>query len=316
MRWQLISIETNNMRKNNQPLVSVIMPVYNGSAFVAEAIESILRQTYKNIEVIIVDDASSDDTWKILLKYKRINPGKIKLIRLKENLGKGGDAAANIAFMHSKGEFVARTDADDIALPGRIEKQVEFMQKHTQYAVVGSNAHVINSSGEVVGEKKVPLKHEEIYEAYFTFHPMINPTIMVRKSLINDHANLYRNDNPTNNDYLSFMRLISQGAKFTNLPEKLMYYRIHEKNDSLAKVRRTFKHSLVTRYRAVTEFGYRPSLLAWVKLLMQIVIVYTLPERVVFQLYLLVRGIAKPPSLTKTLDRFPLSGGKALDSSI
>ena len=84
------------MRKNNkQPLVSVIMPVYNGSEYVGEAIESILAQTYKNLEFIIVDDASVDRTSEVVLKYKRMYPSRIRLVRLKKNRGRGGDAAAN-----------------------------------------------------------------------------------------------------------------------------------------------------------------------------------------------------------------------------
>lgn len=287
----------NNMRrKDTQPLVSVIMPAYSAGWYISESIESIVRQTYKNIEFIIIDDGSPDnlETWKIIKKYKKRYPKVIKAIRLKKNMGRGGDAAANIAFRVAKGEFVARIDSDDIALPDRIEKQIKYMQENPEVSIFGTNAHVINSQGVVVGEKKVPLTHKAIYEAYFTFHPMINPSIMVRKSRIRNPRDLYLNDNSTNNDYLTFFKRISAGVIFANHPEKLMYYRIHEKNDCLSKVRRTFKNSLITRYRAVTEFGYRPSVFSILKLMAQIVVVYALPEKLVFQLYLVIRGINKP----------------------
>lgn len=300
-----------------KPLVSVIMPVYNGEEFVGEAVESILCQTYKKLELIVVDDASTDDTFKILSEHKKRYPKKVQLIRLRRNRGKGGDAAANIAYKKIQREFVARMDADDIALPDRIEKQVNFMLKHPEYAVVGTNAHVININGEVVGEKKMPRTHKEIYDNCFVLHPMINPTQMFRRSFIDNPQDLYMDDNPTNNDYLTSMRRISQGARYYNLPEKLIYYRIHDKNDSLARVKKTFRNSLVTRARAVYEFGYKPGLSSLAKLAGQIFLVYALPEKVVFQLYLLLKGIVKPADYLSAF-RLPLFGRlkRAFSSSI
>lgn len=279
---------------NKNPLVSIIMPVYNGEEFIAEALQSALTQTYKNLEVIVVDDCSTDGTYKVISTFKKKYPKKLKVVKLRKNRGQGGDAAANVAFQYTKGDFIARLDADDIALPDRVEKQVKFMLKNMQYSVVGTSAHVINPEGEVVGEKKMPTTHKAIYRNCFVYHPMINPTQMFRRDHLIDKKNLYLLDNPTNNDYLTTMKKISNGAKYYNLPEKLIYYRIHDRNDSLARVRRTFRNSLTTRIRAVREFGYRPSKRAIVKFLAQIALVYVLPEKLVFQIYLLVRGITKP----------------------
>lgn len=278
-----------------QPLVSVIMPVYNAAQYVSYTIESIMAQSYKNIEFIIVDDHSNDNKTKVILQsYKKKYP-KIKIIYLRKNRGSGGDAAANSAFRVSKGEFVARIDSDDIALPERIEKQVKYLLAHPKCAVLGSSAYIINSENQVIGEKKVTTNHNEIYNNYFVFHPMINPTIMVRKSLlVNPSKDMYLTDTPPNNDYLTFIKRISQGAEFANLPDKLMYYRMHDKNDSLRNVRKTFRNSIKTRYRAILSFGYRPKPVAVIKFLIQVVMVYTLPQSLIFNLYLLVRGIKKP----------------------
>ncbi|OGM15667.1 hypothetical protein A2V56_01885 [Candidatus Woesebacteria bacterium RBG_19FT_COMBO_42_9] len=290
--------------KNANPLVSVIMPVYNAEAFVAEAVESILSQTYPNIEIILVDDASKDGTLEILKKYKEENPDKITLVALRKNRGKGGDAAANIAFEKANGEFIARMDADDIALPDRIEKQFKFLSDNPEYAVVGSCAHVINTEGEVVGQKIMPETQSDIYRNCFVFHPMINPTQVFRKSAF-PGLKLYLNDNPTNNDYLTTMKKISGGARYYNLPEKLLYYRIHDKNDSLRRVRGTFGNSVTTRLRGVYEFGYKPSIFSIAKFLLQIAVVYLLPERVVFTLYMLIRGIVKPSMVLPSIN-FPV----------
>jgi len=244
---------------NKNPLVSIIMPVYNGEEFIAEALQSALTQTYNNLEVVVVDDCSTDDTYKVISFFKKKYPKKLHVIKLRKNRGKGGDAAANIAYQHTKGEFIARLDADDIALPDRVEKQVKFMLDNPEYSVVGTSAHVINPEGEVVGEKKTPITHRAIYRNCFVYHPMINPTQMFRREHLIDKKRLYLLDNPTNNDYLTTMKKISNGARYHNLPEKLIYYRIHDRNDSLARVRRTFRNSLTTRVRAVKEFGYKPS---------------------------------------------------------
>src|SRR4030042_6096810 len=120
------------------PKISVIMSVYNGlplgpqpktktasSAYLKEAVESILNQTYRNFEFIIVDDASRDKSWDYL---KSLKDRRIKLIRNKKNLGLA--ASLNIALRQAQGDYVARMDADDISLPNRFEEQIYFLQKN------------------------------------------------------------------------------------------------------------------------------------------------------------------------------------------
>jgi len=142
----------NKMRKiNKQPLVSVIMPVYNAGDFLRPAIKSILKQTYKNFELIIIDDASTDNSWAIIKDFKTKNPRKIITIKLKRNLNKGGDACANVGYRKAKGEFVARMDADDISDPKRLEKQVDYLLKNKDIFMVGTQAWVIDKKGEIIG---------------------------------------------------------------------------------------------------------------------------------------------------------------------
>ena len=268
------------------------MPVYNAGSFLREAIESILSQTYQNFELIIIDDASTDESGKVIREYAKKYSSKIRAIYLKKNINGGGDAAGNVGFAKATGEYIARMDSDDIADPNRLAKQVEYMQKHKRIDVLGSCAYVINASGEITGEKNVPLTHKDIYQEFFTFHPMIHPSVMIRRSSIVGKT-LYSQELPSNNDYLTFFKLITSGKKFANLPEKLLYYRLHGANDSLLKLKRNFVNSLRTRYIAMTQFGYKPSLLAVIKLLMQCAIVFVLPEKVAVEIYLLVRGIRK-----------------------
>lgn len=146
------------MKNKNNPLVSIIMPVYNAGLFLVEAIESIINQTYENWELIIIDDASTDNSWKIIKRFKNQYPKKIKVIRLKKNLNKGGDVCANIGFQKAKGRFIARMDSDDISHSNRLEKQVKFLLNNPDIFMLGSQAWVIDKNGEIIGEKNLPLK--------------------------------------------------------------------------------------------------------------------------------------------------------------
>lgn len=282
------------MKKGNKnPLVSVIMPVYNAGNFVGEAIQSILNQTYGNFELMVVDDASTDNSWEVISSYKKLYSKKVRVMRLNKNLNMGGDAAGNIGFRMAKGNFVARMDADDVATPNRLEKQVSFLLTNPGVFAVGSSAYVIDKEGGLIGEKKMPLENEKIYKEFFVFHPLIHPTLMFRKAAIKG-KNLYKLQYQANNDYLTFFEMITKGHRFANLPDKLLYYRFHGKNDSLIKVKSRFLNSLKIRLTAIKKFGYRPDFVSLIKLLGQIFVIVILPEKVIVPLYLTIRGIYKP----------------------
>jgi len=135
--------------KTKQPLVSVIMPAFNAELFIADAIESIISQTYRNWELIAVDDGSTDATKQIIRNLANKN-NKIKPIYLRKNHGES--AAANIGFSKTKDQYIARIDADDIAHPERLTKQVKFLQNHPDYVLVGSQADIIDEYNQIIGE--------------------------------------------------------------------------------------------------------------------------------------------------------------------
>lgn len=277
---------------NKKPLVSVIMPVYNGSSFVSAAIESILKQDYPNFEFIIVDDASVDNSWNIISKYQKQYPKVIKAIRLKNRLNKGGDACANEAFKLTHGTYIARMDADDIAHPNRLTKQVEYMENNPDVLLLGSQARVINKTGDVIGDKTVPTNHKDIYENFFIFNPIIHPTIMLRKSLL-PNKTLYKIKYSANNDLYTFFGLL-QKAKFVNLNEALVDYRVHGDNDSLTKPKERFFNTLKIRIHALLH-GYKPT---WKGILitgLQTAVIACLPETMVVPVYMYIKGIAKLP---------------------
>jgi glycosyltransferase involved in cell wall biosynthesis len=293
------------MEKNTeqtQPLVSVIMPVYNAAGFLASAIESILGQTYQNFELIIVNDASTDDSGKIIEMYRRRYPEKIQVISLQRNLNRGGDSCANTALEQATGKYIARMDADDIAHPERLEKQVQFLEEQPDIFLVGSNAHVVDGTGVIIGDKLEPLTSIDIYRSYFTFHPIIHPSATYRR-IVNGKPFAYSVKFSANNDYYTFFKLLCKGEKFANLPEKLLFYRIHQTNDTFVHIKRKFMNTLKVRIEMFLKYRYEPTLKQVLTTVLQALVMFFLPERVTKKLYLISKGIIKvrnPFSLLKT----------------
>jgi hypothetical protein len=134
---------------------------------------------------------------------------------------------------------------------------------------------------------------------------MIHPTVMIRRTALIDQKNLYKLELSANNDYLTFAHMISQGKKFHNMSEKVLYYRVHDTNDSLANIKRTFFNTLKIRQNMVTKYGYRPALSSWMILAAQVVALTFVPEKLLLMGYLMARGMVKPQSVVTKMVRRP-----------
>ncbi len=268
------------------------MPVHNAGEFLVESIESILNQTYKKFELIIVDDASTDDSLKIINKYKKNYPKRIKVIKLKRTLNRSGDPATNMAIRKALGKYIAKMDADDIADPKRLEKQVEFLEKNKRIFLVGSQAYVIDKEGKTIGKKTTPLTHNEIYNNFFLYCYICHPSIMFRNQ--KKESDFYQLKFLYFNEYYTFFKLMNQGKKFANLPEYLLYYRIHGRNNSFQHIKTKFLSTLAIKKEFVFKFGYEPSLQQILITLTQSFFVFLMPDKIITQLYLLSRHIITP----------------------
>lgn len=264
------------------------MPVYNGSCFVGEAIESILAQTYRNFELIIVNDLSTDETPIIIERYRQLYPKKIKVIHLRKRHGAYG--AANVAMRYAKGEFIAPMDADDVSHPRRIQKQVEFFLENNEAIVVGTQARIIDKEGKIIGEKTFPTGHREIYQKFLEVHPIVHPSCMIRRSLLPKKNRLYEDKYGVNDDYYTFFTFFRYG-KFFNLPDYFLDYRIHFGNSSLQNLKQKFYNTVKIRLVAMIKLKYRPTLSGLVKLLGQILLVTILPGPLLTDVYLMIKGI-------------------------
>lgn len=284
--------------RNRQPLVSVIMAIRNGERYMWEAINSILGQTYTNFELILIDDASTDSTGKIIRNYHIRYSEKTKVITLIKQYGAFG--AANLALKHARGEFIAPMDSDDIAHPQRLEKEVEFLQKNPDVIVVGSQAYLINENGELIGEKIFPTDNKGIYQAFAKVHAIVHPSCMIRRSMLPDKNRLYRDIYGVNDDYFTFFTLFKRG-KFVNLPEKLLAYRLHGNNSSLQNLKDKFFNTFRIRLRAVLRHGYRPRAYDAGVVLTQATIAFFIPQRFFYPLYLFSKGVYPPRRLASKL---------------
>jgi len=290
-----------DMKKNtlNNPLISVIMPVYNAGGFLVEAIESIVKQTYKNIELIMINDASTDDSYSAMLKYKRAYPKVIKIINLAHNLNRGGDSCANLGIKAAEGSFIAKMDADDIAHPQRLEKQVKFLLNNPDIFLVGSNAHVIDQHGAIVGEKEEPITPEAILKESIYFNPIIHPTVMFRN--IPKLKKFYQIKYATANDYFTFFSLQCRGYKFANLPEKLLFYRIYGQNSSLKNIKKGLITNLIIKYDILKKYKYPLTAKAVFMNILYGLAGLILPQKVNLYLYLISKHIITLDSIKKSL---------------
>lgn len=192
------------------------MPAYNADKFIQEAIESVLEQTYRNFELIIIDDCSTDDTFKVAFSFK--DP-RIKIFQNKEN--KGVIFSLNKALNFAKGFYLARFDADDICLPSRIQTQIEFLIKKN-VDIVGSYYMKFGNKSGIV---KNPIHDQEIKTSLLFFNPIGHPTVLFKRALFDNGLFYYKDDWKHVEDYELWTRLI-KNIRFYNVPKVLLKYRV------------------------------------------------------------------------------------------
>jgi glycosyltransferase involved in cell wall biosynthesis len=215
------------MITNSNPPLSVLMPVYNAERYVAEAVESILDQTFGDFEFLIVDDGSTDGSRAILERYAA-RDGRIKL-KSRPNTGIVG--ALNEMLAVAKGEYLARMDADDVAYPDRFKKQMEFMTKHPDFVLAGSRVEIIDPDGDTLWSMGQGLPHEAIDAALMGGRGQVvyHPSVIMRADAVREVGG-YRAEFILTEDLDLFLRLAEIG-RMVNFSEPLIKYREH-----LAKV--------------------------------------------------------------------------------
>ena len=215
--------------------ISVIMAVYNCANTLPEALDSLLSQTYQNFKVIICDDASTDNTYEIAKKYVDLYPEKFMLI--KNEINKKLAASLNKCLEHVDTEYVARMDGDDISLPTRFQKQINFLDQHPEYALVSNPMVYFDEEGDF----KIGKAHGAVNKYNFIKgSPFCHATTMIRKESL-DSVNGYSIEYDRCQDYELWFRLYAKGYIGYNLQEPLYKMR----DDRHAVSRRKFKYRIV-----------------------------------------------------------------------
>lgn len=206
----------------NSPLISVILPVYNAERYIAQAVESILAQTFTDFEFLITDDGSTDRSLKILQRYA----AQDSRIRLTAGSNQGVSKNRNQMLRQARGEFIAVMDADDIAAPDRFARQIEFLGQHPEVVCVGGAHALIDHKGRFIFQLRLPLENAEIQQAALAGHGSIcHPCAMVRRSAMLAVGG-YNEDLHSAHDLDLWLKLGEIG-KLANLEASLLQYRIH-----------------------------------------------------------------------------------------
>jgi GT2 family glycosyltransferase len=237
--------------KNFLVRLTVLMSVHNGAEYLTEALDSILRQTCPEFELIVVDDGSTDGSADLVAA--RFDP-RVRLLRQPSR--KGLAAALNLGLAHAEGEYVARMDADDISLPQRLEKQLAFMDANPDIGICGTWMEAFSEGSATPW--RVPVKHNEIHCRLLFESVLYHPTVMLRKALLDKHGLRYDTHYLQCQDY-EFWNRCARLFKVANLGEVLLRYRIH--SESIGSRRRQEKLATASRVRKrlLAELGLSPS---------------------------------------------------------
>jgi hypothetical protein len=238
--------------------VSVVLAVYNGEPYLAEAIESIRAQTFREFELVIVDDASTDHTWQLLERYAA-RDRRLVLLRNVENAGQ--TPSLNRGLDAARGRYIARMDADDVALPARLEAQVAFLDAHDDVGLLGTACRLIDAAGHGWGVVPRPEHDLQIRWTMMLENAFSHPTVMLRAAIVNEHGLRYDPAFAVSQDYDLWSRVLryTRGA---NLRRPLLKYREHARSLTHAKaevMRRDFARvALRTIHQELPHFSITP----------------------------------------------------------
>jgi glycosyltransferase involved in cell wall biosynthesis len=208
------------------PLVSVVLPVYDSETWLEASIASVLGQTLRDLELILIDDGSTDGSARIIERLARCD-GRVRVERHATNLGL--IPSLNHGLEAAGGRFVARMDADDVCRPDRLARQVEFLEAHPEIFLVGTDAVLIDARGREFDRTWRATAPDRIAALLPRRNEITHPTIVFRR----DPSLRYREKMLFTEDYDLYLRLLSRGARLANLPLPLLRYRRHAGSVSL-----------------------------------------------------------------------------------
>lgn len=258
--------------------LTVLLAVYNGERYVGATIESVLSQSYRDFEFLILDDGSKDGTPKVLQTWAD-RDNRIRLLR-HDNSGVG--FTLNRGLNEARGERIAIIEADDLMLPGRLEKQMAFMTENPECVLVGSQLQIIDPDGRAMGLREYPTSDRELRARMLLYDPFGHPSLMFKRAEALACGG-YTSRFWTGEDYDLVFRLAQRG-KVANMPEPLTAYRFHPGSIKTRHTIRQLKETLRIKRTAYAEYGYRETLLARLVNIAETILTW-LPGRFVYWLF-------------------------------
>lgn len=272
----------------NNPLVSIVIPVHNGEKYIKESIDSCLAQTYPSVEIIAVDDESTDNTLNILKEYK----DKIKIFSIEKQNGLGN--VINKGINESKGKYIARMDADDAMHPTRLEKQIEYLESHPNCVAVGGQIDIMDENSKITGHRGYALEDKDIKKNMFLFMPFAHPAVTLRRTAI-EEIGLYP-ENMWKVEDVKFFFLLSTKGEYHNLPDTVLKYRMTFSTESQSKMVDHFKKTNEIRNWAIKELNIKPTFGQYIKWKIETLGVYVfsvLPPKMFMRVFEFVRKVFK-----------------------
>jgi glycosyltransferase involved in cell wall biosynthesis len=231
------------------PGVSVIMPVYNTSKYLGDAIQSILQQTFTNFEFIIINDGSSDDSERIILSF---NDPRIRYLKNDEN--KGLVYTLNRGIDHAKAEWIARMDGDDLSRPDRFEKQWSYLREHPSVEILATTVTLINEDGKPAGkwnDDASAISALEIAKKLPQNNCIGHPTVFIRTSLLKKYR--YNAEQSLSEDYDLWLRLAADGVLIHKLDQPLVEHRILTSSFTRSQKLNVFQKLAKVKYEFATK---------------------------------------------------------------
>lgn len=272
------------LRLKMRAKISILMPVYNSQKYLRLSIDSILDQTLEDFQFIIIDDGSTDRSWRIIKSYSRKDE-RIVAIRNTKNLKTSSALNKGLAKVQSK--YVVRMDADDWSYPDRLENQYKYMESHPKIGVSGGAVEVCNERLEIINKRNYPLTDEEARKIIFHYSPFAHSATIWRTSVLKA-VNGYNENIPYSQDAELYFK-VGNFSEFGNIKETVIKLRMHKQSSSYSKARMQEIYAVYARIKALLEYNYEASFSDKLWIFLRIMM-FIIPMPIKFRLFNLVRG--------------------------
>jgi glycosyltransferase involved in cell wall biosynthesis len=267
------------------PLVSVLLPVYNAEKYLNLAIESILRQSFKDFEFVIIDDKSTDSSKQIIASYATID-SRIKFISNPEN--QGGCRTLLAGLSHCNGTYIVRMDNDDWSFPDRLAKQVRYMESNRRVGILGGAIELINERGVVIGRRHYESSDERIRKKIFFSSPFAHPAVIIRRSVL-DVVGAYNISYAPADDYELYFR-IGKVSEFANLTDVILKYRVSNGSMTVTQTRKMEIETVRVRNVYLSEGSYNTRIVHYLFNFLHYLSVYIIPVKVKMFIFNMLRN--------------------------